>query len=393
MGSDNVLPFRTGIAGAHVGRLIPSRLRDARRAARLSQGDLGERAGVTRQAVSAYERGNKTPEPETFLKLAQGLDQPTAYFTSEDRETFGEFSPRFFRKFGPDTARRNDACAVLGGWFAQTVRYLDGHVNYPAVDVPDGSPSDSLGRYPDEIDDIADHCRTKWGLGLGPISNVLALLESKGIAICQYELEGERVEAFSFWNGERPFIFMASEKVAGVRTRFDLAHELGHLVLHRWLEESELENPKTLKLIEAEADHFAGAFLLPRKSFPNEVYSARLDAFLNLKKRWLTSIQAMIYRCRDLGLIDADQALNLYKQISFRKWRTREPMDDPAVIPIEQPRLLRRAIELIVNARRKHPDEILSDLGLSRRLIEAFCNLPFETLAPRPSQLFEPTLK
>jgi Zn-dependent peptidase ImmA (M78 family) len=167
--------------------------------------------------------------------------------------------------------------------------------------------------------------RKLWGLGPGPISNVLALLESKGIVVCRYEMQGESVEAFSFWNGARQLVFMASEKEAGVRLRYDLAHELGHLVLHRWVEQSDLEDRATLKAIEGEADKFAGAFLLPSTSFPNEVYTTRLDAFVPLKEHWKVSIQAMVYRCRDLELIDGDQALNLYKQISFRRWRKKEP--------------------------------------------------------------------
>lgn len=391
--NDNVLPFARATGGPAT-RLVPSRLRDARKAARLSQEGLGDLVGVTRQAISAYERGNKSPEPEAFERLARSLEQPIAFFTNEDSPTFGEYGPRFFRKFGPDTNRRNEACAVLGGWFVQTARYFERFVNYPAVSVPEASPAEPSGRYSqEEIDAAAERCRSTWGLGLGPISNVLALLEAKGIAVCRYELEGDKVEAFSFWNGDRPFIFMSSEKEAGVRIRYDLAHELGHLVLHRWVDESDLTNPKALKGIEGEADRFAAAFLLPRRSFPNEVYTTRLDAFVNLKRRWLVSVQAMIYRCRDLSLIDADQFLNLYKQISFRKWRKREPLDDPSVIPIEQPRLLRRAAEIVLSSGTKHPDEIRADLPLSPRLIEAFCNVTPGVLAQGTAVGFEPTLK
>jgi Zn-dependent peptidase ImmA (M78 family) len=206
-------------------------------------------------------------------------------------------------------------------------------------------------------------------------------------------MEGERIEAFSFWNGQRPFIFMASEKESGARIRFDLAHELGHLILHRWIEPVELEEPKILKRIEAEADRFASAFLLPHQSFPNEVYTAKLDAFVELKKRWRVSIQAMIYRCRDLELIDDMQFTNLYKQISYRKWRTREPLDDPRQIPLEAPRLLRRAIELLLEGNRKHPDEILADLAFNPRLVEKLCNLPSGILTVGHQEIAEPTLK
>jgi Zn-dependent peptidase ImmA (M78 family) len=345
--------------------------------------------------VSAYERGDKSPEPATFEKIADVLAQPVAFFTAENGELFGASSTRFFRKTGAETVRRNEACAVLGDWFVQTAKYLDRYVNYPAPVVPECAPADPGGRFTfDEINEIALQLRKQWGLGPGPISNVLALVESKGIVVCRYEMEGENVEAFSFWNGSRPFVFMASEKEAGVRLRYDLAHELGHLVLHRWIEQSELEDKAILKSVENEANQFAGAFLLPSTSFPNEVYTTRLDAFVPLKERWRVSIQAMVYRCRDLDLIDSDQALNLYKQISFRKWRKKEPLDDPRRIPIEHPRLLRRAIEMVLQSGRKHPDDILNELHLSARWIETFCGLDAGTLSNRPPPHYEgPTLR
>lgn len=376
-------------------RLVPYRLRNARKAMRLTQEELGTRIGITRQAISAYETGEKTPDPETFVRLTDELQQPHAYFTSDDREVFGEYGPRFFRKIGPNTARRNDACAILGHWFVQVVRYLDEIVNYPLVNVPFAArPGNPSGRYTDEeIERAAEECRRQWGLGFGPISNVLALLESKGIAACRYDIENERIDAFSFWCGDRPFIFMASEKESGVRIRFDLAHELGHLVMHRWIDADEIVNPKTLKMIEAEADRFAGAFLLPRRSFPNEVYTPRLDAFLHLKRRWLISVQAMVYRCRDLGVIDEVQFTNLYKQISFRRWRTREPLDHPEEIRLERPRLLSKAAHLVLNSGKKNPDEIRSDLSMSPKIIETFLNLPEGQLSPGPPKDFTPTLK
>jgi len=374
--------------------LIPSKLRDARKVARLSQTELADRIGVSRQAVSAYERGDKSPEPATFEKIADVLQQPVAFFTNGDRESFGAPSTKFFRKFGIETARRNEACHVLGEWFVQTAKYLDGFVNYPSPSLFEAAPTQPNGRYtPDEIDEIALRLRNHWGLGPGPISNVLALLESKGIVVCRYEMEGENVEAFSFWSGPRPFIFMASEKEAGVRLRYDLSHELGHIILHRWIEQSELENKATLKEVEAEADRFAGAFLLPSTSFPNEVYTTRLDAFLPLKERWKVSVQAMVYRCKDLEIIDSDQALNLYKQISFRKWRKKEPLDDPRRIPLEQPRLLKRAIELVLESKRKHPEEILNELHLSASWIETFCALRPGCLRASPEPFEGPTLK
>lgn len=375
-------------------KLIPSRLRDARKLARLSQGELGDLVGVSRQSISFYEKGDKSPEPDTFQRIKDVLQQPVGYFTNPDCSGFGNQGTRFYRKFGADSIRRNEACGVLSEWFVQTARYLDDFVNYPEVDLIEGNASLSSGRYtPDEIETLALDLRKHWGLGLGPISNVLALLESKGIIVCKYEMTGENVEAFSFWNGHRPFIFMASEKTAGVRTRYDLCHELGHLVLHHYIESSEIEDKETLKIIEREANRFSSAFLLPKSSFPNEVYTTKLDAFVPLKERWKISIQAMIYRCKELDIIDDDQYLNLYKQISYRKWRKQEPLDSPHEIPIEQPRLLRRTIELLTDKANKHPEEIVNELRLSPKWIEVFCNLPEGYLQRNTSINGEPTLK
>jgi Zn-dependent peptidase ImmA (M78 family)/transcriptional regulator with XRE-family HTH domain len=392
MPDNKVVQFPTAARASAAGRLlIPSRLRDARKVLRLSQGELGALVGVTRQSISAYEHGDKVPEPATFQKIADALRQPVSFFTASDGPTFGESSTRFYRKFGADTVRRNDACAVMGDWFVQTVRYLENFVKFPPVSLPEARDAPN-GYSIEEIDEIAQDLRRQWGLGAGPISNVLALLESKGLAVCRYEMEFENVEAFSFWNGSRPFIFMASDKEAGVRLRYDLAHELGHLILHRWVEQEELENKTRLKQVESDANRFASAFLLPKTSFPSEVYTTKLDAFLPLKERWKVSIQAMVYRCHDLEMIDADQALNLYKQISFRKWRKREPLDDPRRIPLEQPRLLRRAIELVLERGRRQPDEILNELRIGAEWVEAFCNLPKGTLANSGPPSSEPTI-
>lgn len=394
MASDNVFQFPRAARGAPTAgrRLIPGKLRDARLASRLNQSDLASAIGVSRQAVSAFEQGEKCPDHETMMRIVEALGQPLAYFIADELETFGSNSVRFFRAFGPDTKRRNLACEVIGKWFVQTVKYFDGIVNLPPVNLIAAAPAAEDSRYSDEeIEKAAEDCRSAWGLGLGPLSNIVSLLEGKGIAVSRFEMPGEKVEAFSFWSGSRPFIVLSSEKESCVRSRFDAAHELGHLVLHRWIGPEELEDPKKLKAIEREANRFASAFLLPRRSFPNEVYTPRLDAFVDLKRRWKVAVQAMVYRCKDLGIFDEAQVTNLYKQISFRKWRTKEPLDD--VLPLEQPRLMAKVTQLVLESGRKAVDDLCVDLSFNSRLIEALCSLPHGTLKSTLQVDFVPSLK
>lgn len=393
--NSNILNFPNAARGGPAGRrLIPGRLRDARVAKRINQSELGEAIGKTRQAISSYELGEKTPEAATLAAIAGVLEQPLAYFTASDRDGFGPFGPRFFRAIGPETRRRNLMCDAYAGWQVQIARYVDDLVNYPPVVLPALAPAGPNESYTDEeIEAAAAECRRLWGLGYGPLSNVLSLAEGKGIIATRLRMEGERIEAFSFWNGSRAFIFLASEKESAARARFDVAHEIGHLVLHRGVGQEDIEDPKTLRRIEAEANRFAGALLLPRESFPNEVFTTRLDAFVELKARWKVAIQAMVYRCKDLGIFDEYQITNLYKQISARKWRTKEPLDDPNRYPLEQPKLLKKAVEMVLSAGRKSAEDFRNELALAPRVVETLCNLDDGSLSPPEPTLLEPTLK
>ena len=370
------------------------KLRDARVAKRFTQTELAKRVGVTRQSISMYEQGFTVPESPVMEQIASAVDQPLSYFSGDPAPEFGNASIHFHRAIGPDTKRRNMACEVFGRWLARTAKYLDEFVNYPALDLPLAlEPESGSSRYTDEeIESAASQCREMWRLGSGPISNMISLLENKGILVCRLVIPDEKVEAFSFWNGNKAFVFLSSEKTSCSRARFDAAHELGHLILHRWAGLEDLEDKKTLKRIEHEADLFAGAFLLPWNSFLEELFSTRIDAFLPMKRRWKVSIQAMVYRCKHLGVIDEDQATNLFKTISFRKWRRAEPYDD--TIPPEEPQLLNRAATLLLSSGLKTPGAMAHAIQINRNLIEQICNLPDGALqSTSVIKEFRPTLK
>ena len=393
---NRVIDFSSAARHARPGkRLLPTRLLEARLAQRLNQTELATSVGVSRQSVSAYELGTKTPEPDIMQALSKRLGQPIGFFTRNDLPTFGPPSANFYRKVGPDTKRRNVACATYADWLAQTAYAFDQWVNYPEADIPAFDPeSTDVHAYSDEeIERAAEEVRSHFGLGLGPISNVVRLLESKGVIACRLRIPHERIEAFSFWRGERPFVFLTSEKESAARLRFDVAHELGHLCLHRWVSAEDIEDTKVLKAVEREADRFAGAFLLPRKSFPNEVYSPRLMAFVDLKHRWRVSIQAMIFRCKDLEIFDEQQVTNLYKQISRKNWRTREPLDGAEGLPFEDPLLLSKVVSMVLDAELISSDELCHRLGFAPSWIERLAGLEENALLSAHEISIQPSLK
>jgi hypothetical protein len=122
-------------------------------------------------------------------------------------------------------------------------------------------------------------------------------------------------------------------------------------------------------------------FLLPATTFPNEVFTARLEAFVELKRRWKVAIAAQIYRCSDLGLFTEHQILNMRKQISARRWRKTEPLDNEMVI--ERPSLINRAVSLLLENHILTRGELLSGINISPGIIESLSGLPEGALGHR----------
>lgn len=112
-----------------------------------------------------------------------------------------------------------------------------------------------------------------------------------------------------------------ADKASAVRQRFDAAHELAHVLLHRSVENKRLNTAADNKIIEDQAHYFANALLLPADQFVNEVWAPTLDAMIALKDRWKVSVGAMIKRCEALELVDRDQAQRLWINYNRRGWR------------------------------------------------------------------------
>ena len=170
--------------------------------------------------------------------------------------------------------------------------------------------------------------REFWNLNNAPISNMIKLCESNGIFVFKFEKTDNltsKIDAFSWWSDKKPMIFLTKNKTA-VRSRFDIAHELGHLILHKNIDIDELDNEKQ-KIIEKEADYFAGCFLLPSQSLIQEYICHNLQALFVLKRRWKISVQAIATRLKDLNLIDENQNQYIYKQLSFNHYRQEDPVD------------------------------------------------------------------
>lgn len=359
--------------------LVPERLREARLVRGYTTGDLADALGVSRQVISKYELGQAKPGGAVLGKMVEELGLPLAYFCSPvpNRSTVGT---TYFRSLKSATRRSREMLTVRAHWMEDIVSYCAQFVDFPQVNLPDCS--DFIYEGPlegDTLEEASVFVRRQWGLGLGPIGNVTLLLEKQGVFLTRIGFDNLKTDAFSQWREARPFVFLGSDKESAVRSRFDAAHELGHLLLHVGLDGEQLADTQTLFRVEKEANRFAGAFLLPADTFRREVISTSLDHFIALKKRWRVSISAMIYRCEDLGILSENQVLYLRKQLSRLRMRTREPLDD--VLEVEKPSLLRQAISMLIENGVQSPGDILDALNLPPHEVEELCCLDRGTLA------------
>lgn len=289
----------------------PTRLIVARQQRNLTRKALADRVGVSAQAITSFESGSSKPSITTCRHIALGLDFDRAFFYGDDLAEIPVEGITF----------RSRSC------MSASVRYktlssskLAAGLLSPAIRRRFGLPEPSV---PDLCDvrpkDAAVSVRNEWELGPGPIMNMVHLLEAKGVEMYWFEEESQFVDAVSFWWDNRPYALVSLRKRGGERARFDVAHELGHLVLHRRCRDLDS------KQVESEANQFASEFLLPETQFRLECPAfPMLEDFYQLKPRWQVSVQAMIYRCHDLGLMSDRQYQLAFKEVSARGERRTE---------------------------------------------------------------------
>ena len=340
---------------------VPERIREAREARGYSSEAFAEILGVTRQALAQYEGGQTTPRPEIMTKIIGETAQPTIFFSTQKRHASPNMGSPFWRSLKrADATYRNRTVRRLE-WALEITKHIESFINLPPVNIPDFEfnadwPEDV---WIDAVEKAAVAIRKLWGLGAEPVEHFERHIEANGIVLVQDEVLTDDMDAVSRWQSGRPYILFAKETISAVRVQYNLAHELGHIVLHAGVE----VNSKNLPRIEKQANRFAGAFLLPQSTFAREAFRTSLNHFLFLKSRWKVSIAAMVYRARDLGLLSENQYKYLWRQMNAQGIRRKEPLD--GVLQVPRPHLLREAAQMLFDNGVQSPDSFQEVLALN----------------------------
>ncbi|WHQ72508.1 XRE family transcriptional regulator [Methylorubrum extorquens] len=289
----------------------PSRMVIARHRRRMSSKGLAEAVGLTAVHVSRLENGIHEPEPETLAAIAKALGFPVEFFTGDEIDPVTKEGVSFRSMTAMKAAERDAAIAaghiayLLADWTA--ARY-----NLPATDLIEASEERDPAR-------AARWLRQHWGLGEQPIKHMIKMLEAKGIRVFSLAENTAALDAFSCWRGDTPYIFLNTAKSAE-RSRFDAAHELGHLVMHKH------GGPQQGKSAEYEAQLFAASFLMPQSDIEAKIPRAlTLDQIVIAKRRWGVSVGALAYRLNKLGILSDWLYRGMLIEMGRRDYRKNEP--------------------------------------------------------------------
>ncbi len=385
-----------------MGTFSGEKLKKARLFREMTITRLAEKINMTKQSVSMYENEKAEPSFEALLALSETLDFPINFFTTTFNKNY-ETDVTYFRSQASASKMSRTSYMTRQEFVCGVYDFLFQHISFPSLNIPNIHLT-LEDRYNDaeydqkllyEIEYIAQQVRSFWGLGNEPITNLKSLFEKNGIFINSIKGDGVKVDAFSqritlidYKNNieqENALIALMVGAASESRILFDLAHELGHIVLHQWSENIELINKEEFKLLEKQANMFGSAFLLPETSFGNDVrkYPTNLNYYIELKKKWKVSIQSMVYRAYQLGVLSNNQFKYLMSQISSKDWRKKEPLD---IVYVLEKNIFQDSIDMLFREKVFNTQSFLDELdsfglSLNPHELESLLNLKIGTLA------------
>lgn len=318
-----------------------ARLKLARESRGLLKSQLAVKVEVTPAAIGQFEAGTAKPSAATLAQLALALSFPVEFFafTGERRQP-PTVADTFFRSLRSARQSEQQQAVAHATLVWEVVRKLEEKVRLPALDLPDDLYVTSTTPF-DEIELIAAELRKRWGLPPGPVPHVIRVLELHGVVVTRYRSGSERLDAFSCAFPERPVVVLGDDKGQFDRSRFDGAHELGHLVMHPDPQPGD-------RTLERQAHRFAAAFLMPREQIIDALPHRRVDwmEMVTMKRQWGVAIQALLYRARTLGTLDEGAYENAMKTMGRRGWRRHEPgyLGSP-----ERPQMLTKAMDALAS--------------------------------------------
>lgn len=351
-----------------------ARLKLARQYNAMTIGDVAQALNVSNQSISQFENNKAKPKGENIFLLSSLLGFPIDFFYEKDEiELTGENT--YFRSLSTTSKKDRNAQVERVKLFAKIYEAIQKFIRFPEFDL---EFQECI-----EPEDLAKYVREKWELGDKPIYNIVDVMEKHGIIISNAFEKNKDIDAYSrveILDGKSVPIVVLGYETNIFRQQFNAAHELGHILTDGMFELDELSKAE-YRDMEKYMNRFAGALLVPKEMLLQDlVGSCKTDIryYLELKKKYRVSAQALIVRASQIEAISANQYQYLMKQISRNNYRKKEPLDDAYQLIF--PRYLKQAMTMIKVDMKVSGDDfmrVLKDMKLSlyKTMVEKILNL------------------
>lgn len=334
-------------------RVSGDRIRQAREIRGLTQQTLADAVGVDQSTVARWERDLLAVSDTQIEAIALVTSFPASFFRRIGGPEF-PFGSLMNRARKSLRSQDRDRLRQIGRLTFELASVLAERFNSLPVHVPEASASDPIK--------AAQITRNAFGLSPDtPLTSIINRLERNGVFVFAVPDEIDEHDAYSLWadtEPRKPVIIVSAGK-PGDRLRFNVAHELGHLVMHKRAD-------GTLSEREDQADLFASELLIPESALRAELQPpVTLTSLAELKAKWGISIQALITAAYRIDFITERQRRYLHMQLNSLGWRK----DEPVAVPLERPRLLRKMAESVFGVPIDYA-KVAQLVGAPARLVE-----------------------
>ncbi|NJW52220.1 helix-turn-helix domain-containing protein [Salinimicrobium oceani] len=295
--------------------LVAHRIKNARILKCLSQQNVADEIGVSKQMVSKYEKGEALPSSSKFIKLSRLFGLKIDYFFSSFQIELGEIN---FRKKSTFSLKKQNSLKEQIKISLENYLWIEDvlSIDYTFKNIIEGIKIQSI----EDVENVVLQLRNEWEIGIDPIHNIIQLLEDKEIKVIELFDVDEKFDGMATYVNNKFPVIVVNGNFPVERKRFTLLHELGHLLLN--LPEC---NPKEEENF---CNKFAAEFLFPKqiviKEFGGKRDHITLTELISTQKKYGISIPAIVYRLVDSGILSKQRHTNFYKKIRFNSSLNRE---------------------------------------------------------------------
>lgn len=351
-----------------------ARLKAARQYNAMTIGDVANALGISNQSISQFENNKTEPKLENVFLLSNLLGFPREYFYERD-ESDVAIGNTYFRSLASTSKKERNAQVERVKLLSKIYEAIQEYISFPKFDLEIQEEA--------KPEQLADYVREQWCLGRKPIYNLIDIMERHGIVITNAFEENKDIDAYSHVEvinrNSVPIVVLGYETNI-FRQQFNAAHELGHILTDGKYELEELSKAE-YRDMEKYMNRFAGALLVPEELLYEDLRgNGKTDIryYIELKKKYRVSAQALIVRANQIGAITANQYQYLMKQMSQHNYRKNEPLDDAYQLIL--PRYLKQAMFMIKNDRGVSGNEFMDTLkgmklSLNKSMVERILNL------------------